>query len=220
MRRKHKYPTNFDPDDLSFYVQDHLNTDVRLKRLGLHYSLRETKRNYPSRVYCLDIPLARGYGDGKGRHPVSTCRIIVKDDPTGAKNSFYTVYVEFHFGWLRRTSSVYKIKHRIVPPDTGGTFRADFRISEHVDVEDFETNMAKLMKTLRDHNFDDLDFLFEFMQHWVHVHYEDDRTEHAMKLTKKLRRKDEPLSFAEAEKTERPHRYRMGRVRVPNFSRR
>ena len=222
MRRKYKYQETFDPDDLSFYVWDHLNTDVRLKRLGLSYSNRESKRHYPYRIYRLDVPLARGYGDGKGKRPVSMCRILVKDTPDGARHGGgYTLYAEFRFGWLRRTSSVYKIKHTLVPPECeGGTYRADFGLSEHEHLAAFETDMAKLIKTLREHEFADLEFLFEFMQHWVHVRYEDDRTDASLKLTKKLRRKDEPTGIFEPAKVERQHKYRMGRVRVPSFSRR
>jgi hypothetical protein len=222
MRRKYKNQPTFDPDDLSYYVWDHLNTDVRLRRLGLAYSSRETKRSYPNRIYRLDVPLARGYGDGKSKRPVSTCRIHVHDSPSGARSGVgYTLIAEFHFGWLRRTSSVYKIRHHLVPPATnGGAYHAEFEIREHEHVNDFESNMAKLIKTLHEHNFDDLEFLFEFMQHWVHVRYEDDRTSHSLLLTKKLRRKDEPTGIFEPVKTERPHKYRMGRVHVPSFSRR
>ena len=87
-------------------------------------------------------------------------------------------------------------------------------------MDKFESDMTILMKTLHEHEFHDLEFLFEFMQHWVHQRHEDNRTEASMTLTRKLRRVGEPTGIFEPAKTERPHKYRMGRVRVPSFSRR
>lgn len=222
MRRQHLNPEKFNPDDLSFYVWDHLNISVRLKRLGLNFQRKNSQQSFPDRLYRRDVPLARGYGDGKSPRPTSFCRITVTE-PSGGTSGLtntlrhFNLHVYFHFGWLRRTSSVYKVKHKLVlAPE--GDFHWECHISEHSNLEAFEKDMVTLIKRLTEHKFDNLEELFIFMGHWINARYADDRTFEATTMTRKQLNKLETKQLVPPVKVERQHKYRMGRVNAPRFN--
>jgi len=209
--RRPLHSSKFDPDNLDFYIQDHLNVPVRIKRLGFKPVQSKASR-VSSATHFLDVPLARGYKHESSKRPANFCRIALSTEMRAEGD----INVYFSFGWLRRTSSVYKIKHTLVevPHDH---YHVRYGLSEHQHLEEFELELATLINTLRTFTFNDLATLCRFMAAWCRHHYSDDRVKEAFDDVKKYRPKDE----AEPPKKDKVVSYRIGhqrfRHRVPSF---
>jgi hypothetical protein len=209
--RRPLHSSKFDPDNLEFYIQDHLNVPVRVKRLGFAPIQAKASR-IASATHYLDVPLARGYKHESAKRPANFCRIALSGDLCANSD----IYVYFSFGWLRRTSSVYKIKHTLVEVPHN-RFDVRYGLSEHQHLEEFETELATLINTLRTFTFNDLATLCRFMEAWCRHHYSDDRVKEAFDETNKFKPKEE----TEPPKKDKVVSHRIGHRRyshrVPSF---
>lgn len=160
------------PDDPDFYVDDHMNVDACVERLG--FKQVAANRGFSYKRFMLEIPLAAGYKHPVAKRPANYCQITFATD-----SSEWEFYCEFSFGWMRRKSAASKDRCILVPIP-GAHWGTKFNFSSHLLLMECEQELTEVLELLQTKAFDSLLHVSVFMKQWTANRYAHERCKESL----------------------------------------